>query len=186
MTPAEKDAIRAQPCGECGATPPFTDGSRCHPHRLIPAKGYVVGNVAPRCSTCHSQEPGRGHHLAKTSYQNIVKLNARLTREEHSANSRKAARALVERKHRAGLTPAERAHLQNCGRLGGAARAAALTADERLAIARLAVAARNAKLTPEERKATARTANRAAITSPRMLAYHARRRQEAQTRRTRG
>src|SRR2546430_16024625 len=58
LTPRDKDAIRNSRCGKCHKRPPFADGSRCHPHRLVPAKGYVKGNVVPRCPKCHSQEPG--------------------------------------------------------------------------------------------------------------------------------
>jgi len=58
LTGPDKNAIRNRPCGRCGAVPPFPDGSRCHPHRLVPSRGYVAGNVVARCPPCHSEEPG--------------------------------------------------------------------------------------------------------------------------------
>ena len=99
MTEAEKDAIRAQPCGRCGATPPFTDGSRCHPHRLVPSRGYVAGNVVPRCPDCHAKEPG---HRAVTSAARRGGISGgharatRLSRNELSAIGRKGARRCRE------------------------------------------------------------------------------------------
>lgn len=48
--------IRNAPCGCCGATPPFPDGSRCHPHRILPGhRGgrYTKRNTTPRCPACH-------------------------------------------------------------------------------------------------------------------------------------
>ncbi|KKN68892.1 hypothetical protein LCGC14_0446780 [marine sediment metagenome] len=57
----ELNTIRESPCGRCGNRPPFPDGSRCHPHRIIPGCDggqYVVGNVIPRCSDCHVLEHG--------------------------------------------------------------------------------------------------------------------------------
>jgi len=56
LTHAEKDAVRNAPCGVCHTVPPFADGSRCHPHRLVPSRGYLVGNVVPRCPSCHAAE----------------------------------------------------------------------------------------------------------------------------------
>lgn len=57
----DKRAIRNLPCGRCGGVPPFADGSRCHPHRLVPGcEGgeYTEGNVVPRCPSCHDIEHG--------------------------------------------------------------------------------------------------------------------------------
>jgi len=90
MTRREKDAIRAMPCGKCGVMPPFGDGSRCHPHRIEPAKGYVTGNVVPRCPDCHALEPG---HLPITKYAHraVVTLNQSLTRAQRQENGRKGA-----------------------------------------------------------------------------------------------
>lgn len=61
LSVAELDAIRNMPCGNCGAVPLFDDGSRCHPHRIIPgSKGgqYVEGNVVSRCPPCRDAEHG--------------------------------------------------------------------------------------------------------------------------------
>lgn len=55
------EAIRNAPCGRCGAVPPFTDGSRCHPHRVVPGSAggqYIAGNAVPRCPSCHDIEHG--------------------------------------------------------------------------------------------------------------------------------
>jgi len=110
LTRREKDAIRAMPCGKCGAIPPFADGSRCHPHRIEPALGYVAGNVVPRCPPCHSEEPGHKpwvkHALAAgrrvhdlhpdLARENARALNTSLTPTERSASARKAARRMHE------------------------------------------------------------------------------------------
>lgn len=109
LTRAEKNAIRMMPCGKCGATPPFSDGSRCHPHRIEPSRGYVAGNVVPRCPVCHSREPGHSTFVASAFHagkaggpkggkrvhqvhptmasengkKNMAAVNARLTHEDH-------------------------------------------------------------------------------------------------------
>lgn len=57
LTEAEKDVIRASPCSQCGEAPPFGRHKvRCSCHRLVPKKGYVKGNVVPRCPYCHGDE----------------------------------------------------------------------------------------------------------------------------------
>ena len=61
LTKSEKETIRNSPCGRCGAVPPFKDGSRCHPHRIIPrSQGglYTRENTVPRCPKCHGTEHG--------------------------------------------------------------------------------------------------------------------------------
>src|SRR6266849_220559 len=126
MTPAEKDTIRDLPCGTCGSVPPFQDGSRCHPHRLVPSKGYVEGNVVPRCPECHAAEPG---HKPMTKLARQAGLKGGVARM-------------------AGLTPAERAALSR-------AATAALTPTEHSANSRRGALALNAKLTPEQRVANA-------------------------------
>lgn len=109
----EKDAIRKSPCGKCGAVPPFPDGSRCQPHRIEPALGYVAGNVVPRCPQCHAAEPG--HPILPTvafkggrrrqelypdlSREKMVALNASRTSAERAAFASAAT---------ASLTPSER------------------------------------------------------------------------------
>jgi len=57
------------PCGKCGSVPPFSDGSRCQPHRIVPELGYVEGNVVPRCPLCHSKEPGHSRRFTLSAYR---------------------------------------------------------------------------------------------------------------------
>lgn len=71
-------------------------------------------------------------------------LNAKLTPEEHAANSSKAGKANIAR-----MT---RAEVLEFASMGGKAAAAKMTPEERSASARRANAARNAKMTPEERR----------------------------------
>lgn len=61
MSKRGKNAIRLQPCALCLAVPPFGDGSKCHPHRLIPGRDggrYVASNVIPLCPPCHANSAG--------------------------------------------------------------------------------------------------------------------------------
>ncbi len=61
MTEAEKRLIRRLPCSQCGAIPPFADGSLCQPHRLLPGSQggeYVADNVVPLCAACHDRVHG--------------------------------------------------------------------------------------------------------------------------------
>lgn len=61
LTRAEKEAIRNSPCGRCREKPPFADGSRCQPHRIIPGCDgglYTRENTTPRCNKCHDIEHG--------------------------------------------------------------------------------------------------------------------------------
>lgn len=61
LTRHELHEIRNSACGRCGSTPPLPDGSRCHPHRIVPGSEggqYVEGNVVPRCPSCHDLEHG--------------------------------------------------------------------------------------------------------------------------------
>lgn len=109
LTPQQKNVIRDMPCGKCGSEPPFGDGTRCHTHRPVPARGYVHGNVVPRCPDCHAKEPG---HPAMT------------------AMTAKAHAALSKRIRREGMTPLERERQRNSGRAGGYARARKLGADQ--------------------------------------------------------
>ncbi len=58
---AFKQRIRTSPCGMCGAIPIIENGERCHPHCIIPrcdGGQYVEGNVVPRCPSCHDVEHG--------------------------------------------------------------------------------------------------------------------------------
>lgn len=61
LTASQKEAIRNMPCGNCGGVPPFPDGNRCHPHRVIPGSEggqYTKANTVPRCPRCHDVEHG--------------------------------------------------------------------------------------------------------------------------------
>jgi hypothetical protein len=61
LTHSEKQAIRRLPCCLCLSVPPFADGSRCHTHRIVPARHggeYVEGNVVPLCPPCHHELEG--------------------------------------------------------------------------------------------------------------------------------
>ena len=141
LTTREKNAIRSMPCGKCGAVPPFPDGSRCHPHRLVPAEGYVANNVVPRCPSCHASEHGSAK-CTKHAYQaglrthelhpGLARANGRRTHELHpelaQENASKGARTL-----NAQLTPAERsANAREAGR----ARMASMTPEQRSDLAR--------------------------------------------------
>lgn len=102
MTRREKDVIRSMPCGRCGARPPFADGTRCQPHRLVPGSAggkYVVGNVEPRCASCHDIEHGG------TGAAPLIGAA--------SDGGRKGGRASGESKRRNGLTPAALAHARS-------------------------------------------------------------------------
>ena len=137
LNAAEKDAIRQMPCGRCRAEPPFADGSKCHTHRPVPERGYVRGNVVPRCPDCHAKEPG---HPAMTAF------------------TMKAALTLRRRIRREGMTPAEQDRNRNNGRaarLGGLAskerhRREGLTAKELSRNRRNAVMIAE-RITPEQR-----------------------------------
>lgn len=179
MTKREKDAIRALPCGKCGGVPPFADGSRCHPHRIEPALGYVAGNVVPRCPECHALEPGQ-HRLARTARKAALraqevnppevwreagrkgglkggrnggrKNQARFTPAERSANARMLAQKLIA-KHRAeGLSDKELARQRENARKCHERR----TAAEARAFGRKGGLAAMARLSPAERSALAR------------------------------
>src|SRR5712664_4128900 len=116
LTRADKDAIRNRPCGRCHERPPFEDGSRCHPHRLVPEKGYVEGNVVPRCPECHAEEPGSSQYtrharqgglnraavltpkqLRAIGQKGARACHAQSTAEQRRARARKAARAIWAR-----------------------------------------------------------------------------------------
>lgn len=61
LTHAEKNQIRNSRCGQCGEKPPFTDGSRCQPHRIVPGHQggkYTRENTVSRCNKCHDIEHG--------------------------------------------------------------------------------------------------------------------------------
>lgn len=61
LSHAEKEVIRNSPCGRCKRKPPFPDGSRCQPHRIIPGQQggkYTKKNTVPRCNECHDIEHG--------------------------------------------------------------------------------------------------------------------------------
>ena len=162
LTGTEKDAIRNSPCGTCGDVPPFPDGSRCHPHRLDPKKGYVAGNVVPRCPDCHSKEPG---HNAWTRYaraaarKGALITNASMLPAQRAARSRKAglkgSSVLKERHRMHGLTQkehAQRAMLAKANASKGGLAFARLPAAQRSASARKA----NDRLSTGQRSARAR------------------------------
>ena len=125
LTPREKNIIRALPCGRCGSIPPFADGSRCHPHRLVPSRGYVANNVVPRCPTCHALEPG---HKAVTAH---ALMGGRIS-------IAKMPREAMVRGGRRG------------GSRSGPGRIAALSADHRREIGHQGAIAANARRTPEQ------------------------------------
>jgi general stress protein YciG len=155
MTRREKDSIRAMPCGTCGAEPPFHDGSRCHPHRIIPGSlggQYVIDNVVPRCSACHDIEHG-GTGVAPfigAARRAGRARQAQLTPAERSEFGRRYGAANL-RKHHDPETQSRR------GTKGGPIRQAALTAQEKSAFGRANgrkgwLAMQN-KVTPAERLA---------------------------------
>lgn len=110
LTEAEKDAIRNSPCGKCGAVPPFADGSRCHPHRVISeSKGgqYTKRNTVPRCAKCHSKEPGHSPGLILLPPSKIrASLRGRALTPEHRAK----ISAAKQGKH---LSPDHRARISS-------------------------------------------------------------------------
>lgn len=135
LSPDEKRAIRAMPCGRCGAAPPFLDGGCCHVHRLVPANGYVRGNVVPRCPECHSREPGHRPftRLARHGGQaGGFARDAKLTQSQKSEIGRRAAQAWKARHQSTGLSEKELAR----NRANAAAIALKLTPAERSAINR--------------------------------------------------
>lgn len=187
MTESEKRVIRTKPCARCASVPPFSDGSRCHVHRIVRGKDggqYVAGNVIALCPPCHrevdrvacitSLVEGRREGCRKGGREGIKVLLA-LSREQRSANARRAGlasaarlspeerrarsrvalqssdpvaagrkggSAVVERRRRDGLTPAELAHIRQIGRRdwgkGTQAMNAGLTPERRSEIARMA------------------------------------------------
>lgn len=122
MTRREKDAIRDSFCCLCLVVPPFADGSRCHPHRIIRGQDggqYVDGNVIALCPECHKATDRvacitaarsgayRLHELhpmmaRENGLKNIKTLLA-LSPEQRAANARKAGLASAAR-----LSPEER------------------------------------------------------------------------------
>ncbi len=159
LTGKEKETIRNSFCWRCGAVPPFADGSRCHPHRIIPGCDggeYVVGNVVPRCPPCHDIEHGGTGNPPLIGAASIA-----LPQHRRVEVGRKGARALwdsmtpTQRKkfvkaRRSGfekMTPARRSEIS---RMGGRARAEKLSPKRLKEIAQLAKVSR----TPEERRRT--------------------------------
>jgi len=146
---SELTAIRSSPCSKCGAHPPFLHGARCHPHRLVPSKGYVRGNVVALCPYCHANEhPNRAAFVRAASkggrrvheiHPDLARakmraLNATLTPQDRVANGRKGGRTTArlypemmrERGRQAGL---HLQHLhpglaQSSGKKGGRSNAA--------------------------------------------------------------
>ena len=162
LTGPEKDAIRSSPCGSCGAVPPFDDGSRCHPHRIDPEKGYVAGNVVPRCPACHSEEPDH-HPWIKAARKGGLNRVAKLTPAELSEIGRRGGLIGGRRgalAMNAKLTPAERsANARKAGREGARALNAKLAPAEHVANSRKGGFARAAKLTPAGLSAIGRRAH---------------------------
>jgi len=104
LTPREKETIRNSPCGRCGGVPPFEDGSRCHPHRIIPGcEGgeYVEGNVTPRCAECHDIEHGGNGKIPLIAATRAAVLS--ISPAQRRVNGRKGARVLWD-----GMTAKER------------------------------------------------------------------------------
>lgn len=137
MTRAEKDVIRAKPCSLCLAVPPFSDGSRCHVHRIIRGKDgglYVEGNTIPLCPPCHraidrvacitgSYLGGRngGPKGGRIGGRRVEQLHpghhvrrGRLCHQRHPEHARRAGSAGGRRVHE--LHPE---HLRDAGRRGG-------------------------------------------------------------------
>jgi len=181
MTESEKDTIRKLPCGQCGAVPPFADGSLCHPHRLVPARGYASGNVEPRCPTCHAGEAG---HRAFTAHARAAGLQVHevhptLAREnglKGFGSNREAAKAASLRAH--SLHPtlsheggrasfgADRQRAIEAGRKGGR-RFQSVDPARAAAQRRRAVGAYMATMTPEDHAAKMAEARKARWAKPR-------------------
>lgn len=119
LTRREKETIRNSPCGRCGKRPPFSDGSRCHPHRIIPGcvgGRYTKENTTPRCPECHDIEHGGTGEapFIGAAHQRGVDRMRRLGPKGRRALARAASRAACEK-----ITTEQR---QKWGRLSGRVR----------------------------------------------------------------
>lgn len=151
LTHRQKDAIRNLPCALCLAVPPFPDGSRCHPHRIVRGKDggeYTRDNVVPLCPPCHSEVDRltaiRAAYIGgKRSYQVGLGLLDAETRKENARHG-----GLVggprnkERRRLFGLTEPELRHRRAIRGVGSRAKWSRTTREQRVAFMRRVRASR--------------------------------------------